>query len=456
MLLEAACFDAATIRKTAVRYKKRTEASARFEKSLDPAQVVTVLRRALQLLKEAGIVVSEARTISALGTLPSPLIIVVSHLFIEQKLGVALDVDQVVRILEKISFVVKIVLDDFGNTCYEITVPSFRATKDITIPEDIVEEVGRFYGYDRIIPVLPRIITEPSSLIQLRRLRSIKTMLATGYAFRELYSYAFYDETLLAALKWQPEDAVHIQNPVSEHWRRLVTSLVPHLLRAVEQNAVDHDQLHFFEWGRVWWQKDTVITEERRLAGILFDKSQLDFYTAKHMVNAISDLVHLPLEWKKIDKPELPWLMPYQSAQLLHNGTVIGYAGMVDPVFVRPLFEGPAFVFELNGDYLMNFTPEQLRFVPLSKYPAVVRDISMLVPLQHTAQSYLDLIAGIHGTITQVALVDFFQKDEWHDKRSLTVRITLQDPNKTLTTQEVDAVIEQAVAAVQQQGAVIR
>ncbi len=456
VLLEAACFDASTIRKTAMRHKKRTEGSTRQEKSIDPAQEVLLIRRTLQLLKEAGILLSPSHTVIALGTLPSPLVIVVSHLFIEQKLGVALDVDQVVRILEKIAFVVKIVLDDFGNTCYEITVPSFRATKDITIPEDIVEEVGRFYGYDRIIPVLPRITTEPFSLIQLRRLRSIKIMLATGYAFRELYSYAFYDETLLAALKWQPEDAVHIQNPVSEHWRRLVTSLVPHLLRAVEQNAVDHDQLHFFEWARVWWQKDTVILEEKRLAGILFDKSQLDFYTAKHMVNAISDLVHLPLEWKKIDKPELPWLMPYQSAQLVHNGTVIGYAGMVDPVFVRPLFEGPAFVFELNGDYLMNFTPEPLRFVALSKYPAVVRDISMLVPLQHTAQSYLDLVAGIHGTITQVALVDFFQKDEWHDKRSLTVRITLQDPNKTLTAQEVDAVIEQAVAAVQQQGAVIR
>lgn len=456
VLLEAACFDATTIRKTAARHKKRTEGSARQEKSIDPAQEVILLRRALQLLKEAGIVVSEARNVIALGTLPSPKVIFVSHRFIEQRLGVALETDQVIKILEKISFGVQLTQDEDGNLCYEITVPSFRATKDITIPEDIVEEVGRFFGYDRITPELPSIITRPSSLTQLQRLRAIKTMLSTGYAFRELYSYAFYDETLLEALKWQPHHAVTIQNPVSEHWRRLVTSLVPHLLKAVEQNATDHDQLHFFEWARVWQQQDATITEEKRLAGILFDKSQLDFYSAKQIVNAISGLIHLPLTWQKIDKPELPWLMPFQSAQLMHGTTIVGYAGMVDPTFVRPLFEGPTFVFELNGDYLMNYTPARKRFVPLSKYPEVTRDISMLVPIQKTAQSYIDLISGISPIITHVTLVDFFQKAEWHDKRSLTIRVILQDSHKTLTTQEVDTIMEKVIAAVQQEGATIR
>lgn len=456
VLLEAACFNASTIRKTSMRLKKRTEGSARQEKSIDPAQEVILLRRVIQLLKEAGIILSDVHNVIALGTVPSPRVIFVQHHFIEQKLGVALEADVVQKILEKISFGVQLTHDENGNVCYEITVPSFRATKDITIPEDIVEEVGRFFGYDRIPAELPHIVTRPSTLIQLQRLRAIKTMLSAGYAFRELYSYAFYDETLLAALQWEPEQAVAVQNPVSEHWRRLVTSLVPHLLKAVEQNAIDHDQLHFFEWGRVWRQEDAVITEEKKLAGIMFDKSRLDFYSAKHIVTAICDLVHLPLQWKKIDKPEHQWLMPFQSAELLHENKVIGYAGMVAPAFVRPLFEGPAFVFVLDGDYILNYTPERVRFVPLAKYPSVQRDISMLVPVQKTAQSFIDLIAAIDSTITDVSLIDFFQKDEWHDKRSLTIRILLQDHNKTLTASQVDTIMAKVAAAVQDQGATIR
>lgn len=208
--------------------------------------------------------------------------------------------------------------------------------------------------------------------------------------------------------------------------------------------------------GRVWNQESEKITEKKALSGIMFDKSQLDFYSAKQIVNAICELIHLPIQWEKINKPEHPWLMPYQSAQLIHNNTVIGYAGMVDPVFVRSLFEGPTFVFALDGDYIMNYNAARIRFRPLSKYPAVERDISMLVPLEKTAQSYINLISGIHDTITTVTLIDFFQKEEWHDKRSLTIRVMLQDSHKTLTTQDVDTTMEKIFAAVQGQGAVLR
>ena len=217
IVLESACFDAVTIRHSAERHKIRTEASARFEKSLDPNQNVYAIKRFIALLR--GIVLPEkiASPIISLGALASPKSIEVPHVFIEEKLGVPLKTDFILDTLHRLAFEVKEI-----KGIYHITIPTFRATKDIAIKEDIVEEVGRYFGYANIPSQLPTIRSKPSDLTPTMHLRVIKQFLAYGCSMRELYNYALYDESFLRTINWQPGNTLTVMDPVSENWQRLL------------------------------------------------------------------------------------------------------------------------------------------------------------------------------------------------------------------------------------------
>ena len=164
----------------------------------------------------------------------------------------------------------------------------------------------------------------------------------------------------------------------------------------------------------------------------------------------------IDVSWQKIDKPECPWLAPYQSAYIMHKGTKIGYAGKGHCALLSRLFEGDAFMFELDGDFLQNYKAPHIPFVPVPKYPGVERDVSVMVPSVLTVDHLATIIKDVDQTIVAVTLIDFFAKEDWFDKRSLTFRCLLQDPSKTLTTQEIDAIWSQVIAALQQLGAQVR
>jgi phenylalanyl-tRNA synthetase beta chain len=228
------------------------------------------------------------------------------------------------------------------------------------------------------------------------------------------------------------------------------------MFKAVATNSTEHDQLRFFEWGRTWRLADPIL-EQKTLAGIIFDKKKsVDFYHAKAELTSLFEMLALPVVWRKVDEPEHPWFMPHQTAQLMYNNQPIGFAGKVHPLFLHTITEGDAFIFEINGDVLLNYKPATAHFVPQSKYPAVVRDVSILVPLHNTADELRACIAGAHSTIVDVQLVDFFEKDTWKDQRSYTFRFIIQDEHKTLTKAEVDALYDRVVAALHTHGATVR
>ncbi|MFI5332904.1 MAG: phenylalanine--tRNA ligase subunit beta, partial [Candidatus Babeliales bacterium] len=451
VFVEAACFDPTTIRHSSSAHKLRTDASARFEKNLDPEQTSIALKRFIKVLQDAHIPMDGISDIVSLGAASHPLVIHLDHQLLEDRLGITITSARVVAILERLGFVIRM-----HDSVYEITVPSWRATKDITIKEDIIEEVARFFGYTNIVPVLPYKQTQPHDLTRVYRVRRIKQHLAYGLSFHEVSTYALYDEQFLRILRWEPAETAVVKNPVSEHWRRLVTSLMPHLFKAVATNSTEHDELRFFEWGRTW-RVAAPIEEQKALAGIIFSKQkQVDFYQAKAELTSLFDMLALPVEWRKVNKPEHPWFMPYQTAQLIHNNQPIGFAGKVHPLFLQTLTEGDAFIFEINGDVLLEYIQPTMRFVPQSKYPAVVRDVSMLVPLRRTADELRACITDIDPTIVDVQLVDFFEKDTWKDQRSYTFRFVIQNEYKTLTKTDIDALYDRVVAALHERGATVR
>jgi len=457
IFLESANFDAATIRNSSMRVKNRTEASARFEKSLDPNQNITGIFRLLKIFEDEGVIYTASKKIISIGRQAQPLEIVISHAFIEKRLGADIEPSFIEGVFDKLEFK----FQQWGEMVeleYQVVVPTFRSTKDVKIQVDLVEEIGRFFGFENTEFVLPKKETKPYDLSHVLRKRNIKKLLSFGLAMREVRNYSFYDESFLAKLNWQPAAYMEVSNPVSENWKKLVTSLVPHLIKNVEDNQVKHDQLRFYEFSRIWPTDKPI--EKRALAGIFFDKKQIDFYEAKSWVVALFDLLNIDVTWKKADVDEIvkdrPWFFPYQTAKLMVSDKVIGYAGTLDEAFLSPLFEGQAFVFELDGDFLLDYKHELKRFTPISKYPSVARDVSMFVPLAVTVDQIKEIIKACNESILDVFLVDFFQKNEWKDKKSLTFRFILQDYKKTLESCDVESVYESVVSALNIVGAEIR
>lgn len=458
VFLESANFDATTIRRMAARHKKRSEASMRFEKSLDPYSTVDAIGRFLFLLDTAHISYSTDASCINLGDLPSIEPLLVAHTLIENRLGVSVKSEKIIAILEKISFAVKSIVKN-NEQWYEIAPPSFRVTKDIKIAEDIIEEIGRYVGYDEIQPVMPAFNREPSDLHNTYTVRALKHLLSSGLLMRELYGYSFFDESFLRTISWQPTHCVDIKNPISENYTRMVTTLQPHLLKAVGENSIHHASLRFYEWARVWSLDKDVMSEKKSLSGIFFEREKnFDFYDGKALLTQIFDELHLSVTWKKPESIMFPWLSQHQAASLWHNDVCIGTAGMVENIIINELSVagGAAFLFELDGDCLLNYKRPVVRFIPLPKYPSVKRDVSMMVSLSSTTDILADLIKKSDARITAVTLLDFFTKSEWQDQKAMTFHVEIRDNEKTLEHDEVEAIWSSVIARLQTYGASIR
>lgn len=453
LIIEAACFSATYIRHAAARYKRRTEAAARFEKSLDPNQNVIALKRFLHLLKDAQISFTYDDAILSLGPVVPHLKILVSHEFIEKRLGISLGADTVINILTRLEFGVTLSEGDQ----YEIIVPTFRSSKDITIKEDIVEEVGRFVGYGSIPAVLPSKQCTAADLTPVCRVRQMKSLISRVGSMREICNYALYDESFIDLMRWDPQQKLEVMFPVSENMRRPVNSLIPHLLKAVHDNAQEHHRLRFFEWGRTW-DLDTEIHEHKKLSGIIYEqKEPVDFYEGKALLHELFDMLGMEVIWKKVDNPEQPWFAPYRTTDIVLGEHIIGRAGIANFGLLHQLLDrGDAFIFELDGDALLAYQKPVAMYVPTSKYPEVERDISMLVPKQATVEEITNIIVQADKSIVAVQLIDFFEKPEWTTQKSLTMRFILHDERKTLTKAEVDVVYERVIAALITLGAEIR
>lgn len=455
MLLESAHFDATTVRESAAHHKKRTESSARFEKTLDPNMNVIAIERYVRLLQDAD-VDFKVSSIASMGRNAEELVLSIEHSYIEKRLGTPISTEQVIAIFRGLHF--QVTSNSSGNDIiYEVHVPTFRCTKDIRIKEDLLEEIARCFGYTHIPFVLPTKETKPSALHAVYAVRHIKQLLAYGTALHEVSNYSFYDELFLHELGWHPHNPIPVQSPVSENWRALVSSLIPGLLKNVVTNHTEHELLNFFEWGRVWHRENENIIERKQLAGICYDqKKAVSFYTVQSLIARLAHMLRLPIMWRKVDNPHEPWFAPYQTAHLMYGEIQIGTVGVLDIAFTHTVLQGHAAAFVLDGDFLINYVGTPMQFVPVSRFPTIRRDISMMVPLAITVESIKEALLQCSDRITEVSLLDVYQKEDWIDTKSLAFSYLIQDTHKTLTSEEADAVSALAVQAVKALGAQIR
>ena len=355
-----------------------------------------------------------------------------------------IDASFIVQSLEKLGFNVSY---DASNYEYTVTIPTYRATKDINIVEDIVEEVIRSFGFENIKTQMPSRLMDPFNMQEILNIRKIKEHLAYGMQMHELREYMMYDASWVSKLSVDLTSAVSVKSPLSENWTTLVTSLIPHLFKAVTANAVDHNQLRFFEFNRVWSKNSQNFNEEKILAGIMYDKKSIDFYTAKSELATLFDALGIKVVYKKSENVLPAWYDSYQSSEIHFEDKAIGRLGIVSYAWMHKIVDGQAFIFEIEGEFLENLKPIVKKFKPWSKYQDVLYDISLLVPFTVTSDMLCDAIKKAHANIIDVKVVDFFEKPEWQNHRSITVRYTISDTQKTMTKSDLDLVVASVVDA---------
>ena len=451
IIIESVALKASDVRKSAQRYKTISEASMRFSKSLDPMQTDLAIRRFVFLAQKQHLLSPLNQALVSVGVDVKPLVMQLEHAKIERTLGISLSSGRVIELLHSIGFTVT---ECDGS--YEITVPTFRMSKDIKIAEDIIEEIGRLYGYEHIALEFPQRAMKAFDVFKDSREFQIKNYCAYAMALHEVREYAFYDESFLQKLGWRPAQAVAVKNPVSENWKVLVTSLIPHLLKNVHLNAAAQDKIRFFEQNAVWQEtSNEQHTEQQMLAGIICEKS-VEFYQGKALLEELFALLGLSVVWKSVEFDDAqPWYSLYKTAGLYIGNTLIGRAGMLDQAFIAPIVDQPVFGFEVVMQALF-IKPEVPQFSAWSKYQEVTHDVSALVDESCKAADLVDLVGKADTHIIKVEVIDCFKKDDWQGKKALTLRYTMVDEHATMTQQELEVVTKAVETVLVQSGASIR
>lgn len=455
IFLEAAGFHPTVIRLTAQHFKIRTEASTRFEKHLDPMQNITAIQRFLYIAKRLGVIANVQESIVSVGQVIEPAPFEISHDFIEKRIGSTIEQSFIVDTLQHLGFNV-VVKQDQQKIVYDILIPTYRMTKDIRIKEDILEEIVRMYGYDKIAykPVMRP--AEPFDTHEMRNVADIKKHLAFASGMHEVRDYLFYDESFIKRLHFNPTQTISVKNPGSENWARLVTSLVPHLIKNIEINVTKKDHIRFFEWNRIWHNNSHDFQEQTSLAGVIFDKKSIDFYDMKKELQGLWDLLGVDVIWSKPAGDVAVWYDKNKTAELFVGSRLLGVAGILSQQFLKPVLEGHAFGFELDADFLASLKAEKKVFKAWSKYQNVTYDVSLMVPLKVASSELISAIKSASEKIIEVDLVDFFEKEDWADQRALTFRYTMSDRAKTLDKKDIDGIVSLVQKALQVYDVVIR
>nr|BAL52427.1 phenylalanyl-tRNA synthetase beta chain [uncultured Gammaproteobacteria bacterium]BAL54517.1 phenylalanyl-tRNA synthetase beta chain [uncultured Gammaproteobacteria bacterium] len=447
VFLECAFFAPEAIAGRARRYGLSTDAAYRFERGVDPALPSRALERATQLLVaiaggEPGPIVK----VSSQEDLPKRLPIRLRQERVASLLGANLEAAEIEDILSRLGMQ----LESVAVGEWQVVPPSFRF--DIAIEADLIEELARVYGYERLpsrTPALPdRMLPSPEGRLALTRVQD--ALVDRGYY--EAITYSFVDPALQAKLTPHLEP-VALLNPLSQEMGVMRTTLWTGLLQAARYNLNrQQTRVRLFEVGLSFWREGGQIRQEPRLAGLATglafpeqwaERRKMDFYDLKADVEALLRLTGREQDFR-FAAAEHPALHPGQTAALIerHSLTCQGWLGMLHPALAQELgLEQDVFLFELSQAVV-----EEKRipaFRPLSKYPAVRRDLAVIVREEVKAQEVLDAVANaLPGLWTEVGLFDVWQGQGLAEgEKSLGLRIVFQRSDRTLTDAEVDEMV---------------
>ncbi|MBI5413299.1 phenylalanine--tRNA ligase subunit beta [Candidatus Peregrinibacteria bacterium] len=455
IILEAACWNHILIRKTSQKHGLRTDAAQRFEKSLDPELSILALERACELIlkickgaqiagpatdvynkKTAGIAVSlDVKTVTG-------------------KIGAEISEKEIAEHLKSLGFGVT----KAGKGKLEVSIPSWRATKDVNIEDDLVEEVARMYGYEKIAPTLPLL---PIKLPLANRERQLKNMarsiLSNSLGFDEVSFYSFYGMPEIKKCMLPANAHVTIQNPLTDDQTHMRISLLPNILKAVEKNLNVRDNFKIYEIGRTYIKGPEFFPrEEKFICGVVIGS----FYDGLGALQAF--LKAFPINARVETTATLPpYAHPAKCASLKANrgGIEIATVYEVHPQILKNFgIKANVAAFEINFTRLAELGQDEKNYIPIPRFPGIEIDVSVLVNAKTKVREIQELIRrSDQNLIANISLIDIFEdKSLGEGKKSFTFRVLLQSPDRTLTDEEMKKVQERIFKTLRNEEFVIR
>ncbi|MDD7986849.1 phenylalanine--tRNA ligase subunit beta [Lentisphaera marina] len=451
ILIECASFKASAVRRSATRHGIRTDSSSRFEKSLDPENTPLALARIWQLIKE---LCPDAELVGGMGDFYTQAYpeaqIETSYEFIEESLGCEVGKDFILNRLNRLGF------DIEGDL--KLGIPSWRNTKDIAIPEDIVEEIGRLYGFDNITPEALHTEDKVPQVNQARILeRRLKDILSNGYGYTEIMTHPWCGDDELKAFGLSSEGLMTLQNPVSEDAKYMKPSNMPKIIKAVSENLKHFNSVKLYDFNRVYdtsqMVQELLPSERYQFTGALVPKSagkkdlQTEaFYELKSTIANLLQVAGIST-WQLSDYKDAPeWVHPGISCQFRRGRVVLAEIFKLHPaVAAKNKIKSNAYLFCVNFDELAK-SKRKLKYEQVSKFPAVPFDITVQAPKQALAGDIQGLIRKGGGkSLLDVEVFSVYEREE---DKTVSFRMHFAAKDHTLVHDEIHQLQKNVVAAI--------
>ena len=441
VILEAANFHPASVRKTALTVGLRTEASSRFEKSLDPEMTLQAISRFYEILKETC---PEIKVISNLVDIDysskEPVFIEVTREFIIRRLGTEITNDFIKTTLSNLGFKI----EELADEKYRLQVPSYRATKDIAIAEDIVEEIGRVYGYDNIQPIAPKLDIKPLEEDPKHILRKkIREVFSVSLGFHEVYNYSFNGTEQLEKLQFKIEDHVKLRNPLSKDQEYLRTSLIPNMLDAASKNLRNFSKFNLYELGKVFLKNPN--NEKEFLCAFIVEKKPQSplFFEAKTYAEIMLQKIGITdFEMRLANDNEITenFYHPGRTAVIAQRKITIGYVSEIHPSILQDFNINAKISFiYIDFEALSQVNHKKDKFKDIAKYPHVPFDVSVIVDKRTYVSDVIKTIEKVNKQlIRDINLFDIYEGTNLpENKKSFAFTINFYSKERTLEPGEI-------------------
>ena len=444
IIIESAIFDSVKVRKTSKKIV-RSEASNRFEKGLDPERTTMAIERACRLLEEyaGGTVVTG--TVEYDKTNNKEKEIEITFKNINDVLGTVIPNEEILNVFRKLGFSYKV-----NGEKIKVTVPTRRL--DISIKEDLIEEVSRIYGVDNIEGKLPIVPMRKGSYDKTQREIRNK-MIALG--LKETLTYVLINDKEVNGYTLDKFEPLKLLDPITEDRNTLRYSMIPSLYKVYEYNkAREQKDISIFEIGKGFYKKGEVYGEDTKLCVLMSGKystglnnnKTVDFYVIKGIAEEVLDYLGYSGRYSFM-KQEMPKEMhPGQSAMINVNGSNIGMIGKIHPSVTKD----DVYVLEINLDELFTKKVGKMKYKEFSKFPSINKDIALVVDKKSVSKDIEKVIKSAGGSLlTNIEVFDVYTGvGVGIDKKSIAYSLTFSDMKKTLTDEEINGLMDKIIDAV--------
>ncbi|MCH4032846.1 MAG: phenylalanine--tRNA ligase subunit beta [Lachnospiraceae bacterium] len=456
VLFEAAAFDGTNIRKSSKRIGLRTDASAIFEKGLDPHNAIAAMDRACQLMEELGCGKVARTYVDVHDILPAPRVIPFEPEKINAYLGTSYTEEEMLEVFDHLELT-------YDPDKRELTIPTFR--QDLKQMCDLSEEVARFKGYDKVPSTLPKSSATVGGLTKEMKLENIARDVAMHYGFSEEETFSFEGPKVLDTLRY-PADAMErkqitIRNPLGENFSVMRTQTINGILTSLGTNyARRNDNVRLFDLGKIYLPKSLPLTDycDERPQLTLGFYGEGDFFVMKGVVEDFLKAAGLK-DKAAFAKSAHPFLHPGRQADVSYDGTTLGYLGEVHPEVAKAYGIGArVYLAVVDLPALSPYVSFAHHFAGIAKFPAMTRDISMVVPKQVTAGEIEAVIAQRGGKILEsCSLFDLYEGAQIRPGfKSMAYTLTFRNKERTLETEEVDKAMKKVLNGLQDLGIELR